>query len=87
MSSGRLVNRRRFASGLGVTVAGAVLLVALEELARAQAADVVVLLNARNPTSSLSRDEACKFLFGQTAFWHGIVPVKLCKSRASRMSR
>jgi ABC-type phosphate transport system substrate-binding protein len=45
---------------------------------RADDADgVVVLLNARNPTQSLSHAELSKMFLGQTAFWHGVVPVKL----------
>ncbi len=38
---------------------------------------VVVLLNARNPTQSLSNTELTKMFLGQTAFWHGVVPVRL----------
>jgi ABC-type phosphate transport system substrate-binding protein len=47
-------------------------------LASAGEADgVVVLLNARNPTQSLSNTDLSKMFLGQTAFWHGVVPVKL----------
>ncbi|HEX6241725.1 MAG TPA: hypothetical protein VFZ61_12545 [Polyangiales bacterium] len=38
---------------------------------------VVIVLNARNPTSALSASEASKIFLGQTAFWHGVVPVKV----------
>jgi ABC-type phosphate transport system substrate-binding protein len=38
---------------------------------------VVVLLNARNPTQALGKTELSKMFLGQTAFWHGVVPVKL----------
>jgi ABC-type phosphate transport system substrate-binding protein len=45
---------------------------------RAQSEEgVVVLLNARNPTQSLSNTEISKMFLGQTAFWHGVVPVKV----------
>lgn len=77
MSSSRILTRRSFTAGLGTTIAGGVLIVGLEGDAVAQAGNVVVLLNARNPTPALSRDEAYKYFFGQTAFWHGVVPVKV----------
>jgi ABC-type phosphate transport system substrate-binding protein len=38
---------------------------------------VVVLLNARNPTQTLSKSELSKIFLGQTVFWHGVVPVKV----------
>jgi ABC-type phosphate transport system substrate-binding protein len=38
---------------------------------------VVIVLNARNPTQALSASEASKIFLGQTAFWHGVVPVKV----------
>jgi ABC-type phosphate transport system substrate-binding protein len=38
---------------------------------------VVIVLNARNPTQVLSTSEASKIFLGQTAFWHGVVPVKV----------
>jgi ABC-type phosphate transport system substrate-binding protein len=38
---------------------------------------VVVLLNARNPTQTLSKAELSKIFLGQTVFWHGVVPVKV----------
>lgn len=76
MSSSRIFTRRGFVTGLGVTVASGLLITEFEGDAHAQG-NVVVLLNARNPTPGLSRDEAHKFFFGQTAFWHGVVPVKV----------
>lgn len=45
---------------------------------RAQSEEtVVVLLNARNPTQTLSKAELSKIFLGQTVFWHGVVPVKV----------
>ncbi|MET0343757.1 MAG: hypothetical protein ABW252_22275 [Polyangiales bacterium] len=38
---------------------------------------VVILLNARNPTQSLGAGEISKIFLGQTAFWHGVVPVRV----------
>jgi ABC-type phosphate transport system substrate-binding protein len=40
---------------------------------------IVVVLNARNPTQNLSTAEAkAKAIYtGQTAFWHGVVPMKV----------
>lgn len=38
---------------------------------------VVILLNARNPTQSLGAAEVTKIFLGQTAFWHGVVPVRV----------
>ena len=38
---------------------------------------VVVLLNARNPTQSIGSAELTKIFLGQTAFWHGVVPVRV----------
>jgi len=46
--------------------------------AQAQSDDsVVILLNARNPTQTLSKGDLVKIFLGQTAFWHGVVPVKV----------
>lgn len=47
---------------------------------RASAQDqnrVVAVVNARNPTPVLPSKEATKLFLGRTAFWHGVVPVKL----------
>ena len=38
---------------------------------------VVLLLNARNPTQSLTSTETAKIFLGQTAFWHGVVAIKV----------
>jgi len=46
--------------------------------AQAQSEDgVAIILNARNPTRDISSSEAAKIFLGQTAFWHGVVPVKV----------
>ncbi|HEY6879034.1 MAG TPA: hypothetical protein VI299_13500 [Polyangiales bacterium] len=42
-----------------------------------EADGVVVLVNARNPTQTLTNAEVSKMFLGQTAFWHGVVPVKV----------
>lgn len=39
--------------------------------------EVVLLLNARNPTASVSRGDVSNLFTGKTAFWHGVVPVKV----------
>lgn len=39
--------------------------------------DIFLLVNSRNPTSSLSRGDTKNYFLGKTAFWHGVVPVKL----------
>lgn len=43
--------------------------------AHAAPADYVVVINARNPTASIGVDELKKIFLGQTAFWHGVVPM------------
>jgi hypothetical protein len=46
--------------------------------ASSQGGDAVVLvLNARNPTSNLSVGAAKNIFLGQTAFWNGTVPIKI----------
>jgi ABC-type phosphate transport system substrate-binding protein len=46
--------------------------------ARAQSDEgVVLLLNARNPTQFLTGAETSKIFLGQTAFWHGVVAIKV----------
>lgn len=56
----------------------------------AQADDgIVIILNARNPTQTLSAADVSKIFLGRTAFWHGVVPVKVMVrpdgSRAAQM--
>lgn len=44
----------------------------------AQADDgIVIILNARNPTQTLSTADVSKIFLGRTVFWHGVVPVKV----------
>jgi len=43
--------------------------------AEAGVGDYVLVVNARNPTASVSVDELKKIYLGQTAFWHGVVPM------------
>lgn len=38
---------------------------------------VLIMLNARNPTQALQSADVKKLFLGQTAFWHGVVPVKV----------
>lgn len=38
---------------------------------------VLIMLNARNPTQNLTNADVRKLFLGQTAFWHGVVPVKV----------
>jgi ABC-type phosphate transport system substrate-binding protein len=71
-------SKRRFALGAGALALSTYLALCGTRAVRAGEADgVVVLLNARNPTQALSNAELSKMFLGQTAFWHGVVPVKL----------
>lgn len=64
------IGRRRFLTiGAALTLGGKALAQTEEE--------VVLIINARNPTQSLPRAELVKLFLGQTAFWHGVVPVRL----------
>jgi hypothetical protein len=64
------VARRQFlAIGVALSFCGQALAQTGEE--------VVLILNARNPTQSLPKAELVKLFLGQTAFWHGVVPVRL----------
>lgn len=38
--------------------------------------EIVAVLNARNPTRALTRAQVRAMLLGQSAFWHGVVPVR-----------
>lgn len=67
---------RPFLSRRGLLTASGVMLFGLDALAQSND-EVVVLLNARNPTQSLPRAGLVKLFLGQTAFWHGVVPVRL----------
>jgi ABC-type phosphate transport system substrate-binding protein len=63
---------------LGVMALVLVGIVAGARPASAQVSDgVVVIINPRNPTQTLSSADVKKMFLGQTAFWHGVVPVKV----------
>lgn len=38
---------------------------------------VVLVINARNPSKNISSSKAKEIFLGQTAFWHGTVPIKI----------
>lgn len=38
---------------------------------------IVAVVNARNPTPSLTKAEIKNIYLGTTAFWHGVVPMKV----------
>lgn len=38
---------------------------------------VVIILNARNPTTTINRAQVRSIYLGQTAFWHGVVPMRV----------
>jgi ABC-type phosphate transport system substrate-binding protein len=38
---------------------------------------VLIMVNARNPSQTLQAGDVKKLFLGQTAFWHGVVPVKV----------
>jgi ABC-type phosphate transport system substrate-binding protein len=60
------------------TSGAALLTTLLEREAAAQEEDAVVLVvNERNPTRTLEIAQIKKLFLGQTAFWHGVVPVKI----------
>lgn len=66
----------------GWTLAAAFLITLLASLiggaARAGEEDrVLIMLNARNPTQNIGIADVKKLFLGQTAFWHGVVPVKV----------
>lgn len=67
-------------SRLGFAAAAALTLSALAVGPRAVAQDapdgLVAVLNARNPTRALTRAQVRAMLLGQSAFWHGVVPVR-----------
>jgi ABC-type phosphate transport system substrate-binding protein len=49
---------------------------------------VLIMLNARNPTQTMSAADVKKLFLGQTAFWHGVVPVKVAvRSDSSEAAR
>jgi ABC-type phosphate transport system substrate-binding protein len=69
--------RRRILAGLCL-LALALLAPSPARVAAGEADEgVVVLLNARNPTQSIGSADLNKIFLGQTAFWHGVVPVRV----------
>lgn len=69
---------------LYVTLVATVVLCGTALLAPALRADstpdndgVIVVLNKRNPTSQLTKAQVQNLFLGKTAFWHGVVPVKV----------
>lgn len=74
----RKSSRRSFLTAMGATGVSIAASAALARPAFAQAHDAaVILVNARNPTQTLSQAEVQKLFLGQNAFWHGVVPVKV----------
>jgi ABC-type phosphate transport system substrate-binding protein len=70
--------RRIFVTALGVWVTlGSARAAGLGRVRAQSDEGVVLLLNARNPTQSLSGAETAKIFLGQTAFWHSVVAVKV----------
>jgi len=39
--------------------------------------EVVVVVNARNPSTRITRGQLKSIYLGQTSFWHGVVPMKV----------
>ena len=39
--------------------------------------EIVVVVNARNPSTKITRTQLRSIYMGQTAFWHGVVPMKV----------
>jgi hypothetical protein len=67
------LSRRLFALSLAA-------LVVIPGSAASQQADgnqLVVVLNARNPTRRMTAEQLKNLMLGNVAFWHGVVPVKL----------
>lgn len=44
---------------------------------------VVIVLNARNPTTAINKAQVKSIYLGQTAFWHGVVPMRVVMRPAS----
>jgi hypothetical protein len=67
------LSRRLFALSLAA-------LVVIPGSAVSQQADgnqLVVVLNARNPTRRMTTEQLKNLMLGNVGFWHGVVPVKL----------
>lgn len=56
---------------------------ALAQPALAEEAEVVVVLNQRNPTKSMTAAQAKAIYLGNTAFWNGTVPIRVISRTAS----
>jgi len=67
------MNTSSLSRNLGCLCSLAVLFLAMP----ARAGDVVMVLNARNPTQELAINELKAIYLGQTSFWHGVVPMKV----------
>ena len=73
-----VANVRRLTAACLLALACAALALAPSKAGAGDADEgVVVLLNARNPTQSLAAADVTKIFLGQTAFWHGVVPVRV----------
>ncbi|MED5371248.1 MAG: hypothetical protein VX899_09555 [Myxococcota bacterium] len=66
-----------FKNTLSLTVLGLGLLTAAPLANATGGDDLVVVLNAHNPTQTLSKGEVKSLYLGNTAFWNGVVPVQL----------
>ncbi|MBK6684669.1 MAG: hypothetical protein IPG45_09345 [Deltaproteobacteria bacterium] len=56
---------------------------ALAQTARGEEAEVVVVLNQRNPTKAMTPAQAKAIYLGNTAFWNGTVPIRVISRTAS----
>jgi ABC-type phosphate transport system substrate-binding protein len=68
-------------SKLQLTVLVAALAYAAPALA--EEPEIVVVLNARNPTKTLTAAQAKSIYLGNTAFWNGVVPIRVISRTAS----
>jgi len=68
-----MLTRRNMLAGLLATTA----LALTPGPSEAQGDRVMAVLNARNPTQSVSKAEMKSIYLGTTAFWHGVVPMKV----------
>ena len=55
----------------------ALMIATLVAPAEAGGPEVMVLLNARNPTAKVSAAQLKQIYLGQSGFWHGVVPMKV----------
>jgi len=66
-----MTTRRIFLAGLFAVAA------ALPHTVSAQGDKVMAVVNARNPTAAVTAAELKNIYLGNTAFWHGVVPMKV----------